>query len=162
MCFLNELNPVAVSVDLIDVVYEIPKKETDQLSIIVIDNHFSSKVIKKYYPRHPSFVLSGDSLKTLIENLHEIKTAKIWNVKSLFVIVGTQCQNSAAALKLLWEIEALSSFFICQDEFNNKTLIFTFNPFSSYAPKPWERVTGFNKSDSRWTLIRQRFINGIV
>ncbi|CAG5078148.1 Protein of unknown function [Cotesia congregata] len=159
MCFLDELKPVAVTVDLINVVYEIPRDETAKLSIIVIDDHFSSKVIKEYYPRHPSFVLSGDSLEALIKNLHEIKTAKIWNVKSLFVIVGTQCHNSAAVLKLLWEIEALSSFYICQDEFNNKTLIFTFNPFSNYAPKPWERVAGFDRSDSRWTLIRQRFIN---
>ncbi|KAH0557720.1 hypothetical protein KQX54_010785 [Cotesia glomerata] len=146
MCFLDELKPVIVTVDLIDVVYEITRDKTANLSIIVIDDHFSSKVIKEYYPRHPSFVLSGDSLEALMKNIHEIKTAKIWNVKSLFVIVGTQCQNSAAVLKLLWEIEALSSFYICQDEFNNQTLIFTFNPFSNYAPKPWERVVGFNNA----------------
>ncbi|CAG5079112.1 Protein of unknown function [Cotesia congregata] len=159
MCFADELKPVAVTVDLIDVVYEIPKNETAEPSIIVIDDHFLSKVIKEYYPRHPSFVLSGDSIDGLGKIIREIKSAEIWNPKSLFVIVGTQCQDSIDVLKLMWRIEAISSFFICQEKSTNETLIFTFNPFSNYAPEPWQQVEINGDSKDRWTIFSQFFVN---
>ncbi|CAG5078227.1 Protein of unknown function [Cotesia congregata] len=159
MCFADELKPVAVTVDLIDIVYEIQRNETAEPSIIVIDDHFLSKVIKEYYPRHPSFLLFGESFNALVKIFREIKSAKIWNPKSLFVIVGTQCQNSKAVLKLLWQMEAVSSFFVCQYEINNKTLILTFNPFSNYAPEPWQQVAIDDDSKDRWTIFGQFFVN---
>ncbi|XP_044594865.1 uncharacterized protein LOC123272230 [Cotesia glomerata] len=159
MCFADDLKPVAVTIDLIDVVYEILRNETAEPSIIVIDNHFLSKAIKEYYPRHPSFLLSGESFNALVKIFREIKSAKIWNPKSLFVIVGTHFQDSIAVLKLLWRIEAISSFFVCQYEINNKTLILTFNPFSHYAPEPWQQVEIDDDSKDRWTIFDQFFVN---
>ncbi|CAG5084322.1 Protein of unknown function [Cotesia congregata] len=159
MCFPDELNPVAVTIDLIDVVHEIPRNETIESSVVVIDDNFSSKVIQKYYPRHPSFVLSGNSIHTLKAILLEIKSAEIWNVKSLFLIIGTQCQDSVKLLKLLWGIEAVASFFICRDDARNRTMIYTFNPYSNYAPRPWRRVEIDREPGNQWTLFRQPFSN---
>ncbi|CAD6220400.1 GSCOCG00005039001-RA-CDS [Cotesia congregata] len=159
MCFPDELNPIAVSIDLIDVVHEIPRNETIESSVVVIDGNFSSKAIQKYYPRHPSFVLSGNSIDTLKAILLEVKSAKIWNVKSLFLIIGTQCQDSAQSLKLLWEIEAVASFFICRDDKSNRTMIYTFNPYCNYAPRPWRRVEIDREPGNQWTLFRQPFRN---
>ncbi|CAD6220414.1 GSCOCG00005046001-RA-CDS [Cotesia congregata] len=159
MCFPDELNPVAVTIDLIDVFYTIPRNETIESSVVVIDGNFSSKAIQKYYPRHPSFVLSGNSIDTLKAILLEVKSAEIWNVKSLFLIIGTQCQDSAQSLKLLWEIEAVASFFICRDDAINRTMIYTFNPYCNYVPRPWRRVEIDREPENQWTLFRQPFSN---
>lgn len=159
MCFPNQLNPVAITADLIDVMYETQKNEAVISSLVVIDKNFNSKVIQKYYPRHPTYVLSTDSIYQLQTDINEIKSSDIWNIASVIVTVGKDCGRASKVLQIIWEIEALSSYYVCQHRLSNRTIIYTFNPYTDRAPEPWRKEKIADKPDDRWTLYRQQFVN---
>ncbi|XP_057340131.1 uncharacterized protein LOC130677400 [Microplitis mediator] len=159
LCFADQLNPVVISANLIDIVAGITKNEIIDGSVVVIDNKFSSKNIEKHYPRYPTYVLSADPIDTLKKILDEIKSSDIWNIQSWFLIIGTKCQAASKVLKLLWALEVSSSFFICRHESKNETLVYTLNPFTNYAPKIWTQVEMIEEPKDRMTLYSQPFVN---
>ncbi|KAH0553638.1 hypothetical protein KQX54_003031 [Cotesia glomerata] len=121
LCFPNELNPVAISVDLLDVMDEMQRNEAINFSILVIDQDFSSKVIKKYFTRHPSYLITADSMKILRKTLQEIKSSTIWNVASVIVMIGEDCDRAAEILQEVWKIEALNSFYVCPNKSSSES-----------------------------------------
>ncbi|XP_057338523.1 uncharacterized protein LOC130676388 [Microplitis mediator] len=158
LCFSDKLNPAVITVDLIDIMFEISINEVVNASIVTIDNDFESTVMKWYYPNHPSYIVSAESGRKLKALLHEIKSSIIWNVESLVFVVGKNCGKAMEVLRMVWDIEALGSFYICRDQVNKTTMVYTFNPYTDRAPEPWTRVKK-KTSDNRWTLYRQTFKN---
>ncbi|XP_057331280.1 uncharacterized protein LOC130671413 [Microplitis mediator] len=158
LCFPDKLNPAVITVDLIDIMFEISINEVVNASIVTIDDDFESTVMKWHYPNHPSYIISAESDKKLKALLHEIKSSIIWNVESLVFVVGENCGKAMKVLRMVWNIEALGSFYVCRDQVNKSTLVYTFNPYTDRAPKPWSRVKKKSK-DNRWTLYRQSFKN---
>ncbi|XP_057340203.1 uncharacterized protein LOC130677451 [Microplitis mediator] len=72
------------------------------------------------------------------------------------VDLGTNsCENAQTSLQVLWEMNLLSSFYVC---IKNDLMIYMFNPFTNRAPKPWTEVKIGNKeSDDPWTLYSQPY-----
>ncbi|XP_057330915.1 uncharacterized protein LOC130671200 [Microplitis mediator] len=160
LCFPDKLNPAVITVDLIDIMFEISINEVVNASIVTIDNDFESTVMKWHYPNHPSYIVSAETDRKLKALLHEIKSSIIWNVESLVFVVGENCGKAMKVLRMVWNIEALGSFYVCRDQVNKTTLVYTFNPYTDRAPKPWSRVKK-KTSDNRWTLYRQSFKNDL-
>ncbi|CAG5073955.1 Protein of unknown function, partial [Cotesia congregata] len=160
LCFPNKLNPVVISAELMDLMYEIQKNETIDSSIIVIDNVFSSKVMNQYYTRHPSYLITAESMDRLQDTLQEMKSSTIWNTASVIVAVGKDCVRASEILQVIWKIEALKSYYICQHELmSDESLVYIFNPYTQRAPKQWEQVETEDQPDDRWTLYRQHLKN---
>ncbi|XP_057328397.1 uncharacterized protein LOC130669475 [Microplitis mediator] len=139
--------------------HETQRNEAVDASLVVIDKNFKSKAIKKYYPRHPTYVLSTDSIDRLRKNINQIKSSEIWNIASVIVGIGKDCDRAGKVLQMTWKIEALSSYFVCQHSLSNRTIIYTFNPYTDRAPEPWRKEKITNKPNDRWTLYRQQFVN---
>ncbi|XP_057325839.1 uncharacterized protein LOC130667921 [Microplitis mediator] len=158
LCFPDKLNPAVITVDLIDIMFEISINEVVNASIVTIDYDFKSTMMKWHYPNHPSYILSAESDKKLKALLHEIKSSIIWNVESLVFVVEENCGKAMKVLRMVWNIEALGSFYVCRDQVNKTTMVYTFNPYTDRAPEPWSRVKKKSK-DNRWTLYRQSFKN---
>ncbi|XP_057325251.1 uncharacterized protein LOC130667594 [Microplitis mediator] len=158
LCFPDKLNPAVITVNLIDIMFEISIIEVVNASIVTIDSDFESTVMKWHYPNHPSYIISAESDKKLKALLHEIKSSIIWNVESMVFVAGENCGKAMKVLRMVWDIEALGSFYVCRDQVNKSTLVYTFNPYTDRAPKPWSRVKKKSK-DNRWTLYRQSFKN---
>ncbi|XP_057326941.1 uncharacterized protein LOC130668595 [Microplitis mediator] len=158
LCFPDELNPAVITVNLIDIMFEISINEVVNASIVTIDDDFESTVMKWHYPNHPSYIISAESDRKLKALLHEIKSSIIWNVESLVFVVGENCGKAMKVLRMVWDIEALGSFYVCRDQVNKSTLVYTFNPYTDRAPEPWSKVKK-KTSDNRWTLYRQTFKN---
>ncbi|XP_057333622.1 uncharacterized protein LOC130672873 [Microplitis mediator] len=191
-CFADRLNPVIISEDLTDIAYtettdssnDVAFFETDY-PIIVIDDNFRAKNIDPYYnPRYPTYVLSVKSVKKLETTLRELASLSTWNVNSHFFIVRhnhNDCdKDGEKVLKVLWKMDLLSSFYVCLEPNDNeaipsnviadtRTMLYTFNPFSNYAPLPWQEIHRVkqpiddNRSeqdqDKRWTLYKQPYLN---
>ncbi|XP_057329098.1 uncharacterized protein LOC130669951 [Microplitis mediator] len=138
--------------------FEISMNEKVNASIVTIDYDFKSTAMKWFYPNHPSYILSAESDRKLKALLHEIKSSIIWNVESLVFVVDENCGNAMKVLRMVWDNEALGSFYVCRDQVNKNTMVYTFNPYTDRAPKPWKRVKK-KTSDNRWTLYKQTFKN---
>ncbi|CAD6244568.1 GSCOCG00013394001-RA-CDS [Cotesia congregata] len=52
-------------------------------------------------------------------------------------------------------MDLLSSFYLCLRS-QNYIMVYTFNPFTNYAPHPWKEVEVTNKPDPRWTSYNLR------
>ncbi|CAG5080890.1 Protein of unknown function [Cotesia congregata] len=159
LCFLNEMNPVVISEELTDLMYEIQKNEAIDSSILVIDNDFSSRVMKQYYTRHPSYLITADLMDRLQDTLRKAKSSTIWNPASVIVAVGKDCVRASEILQAIWKIEALKSYYVCQHELMSESLVYTFNPYTQRAPKQWEQVETEDQPDNKWTLYRQHLKN---
>ncbi|XP_057322465.1 uncharacterized protein LOC130665861 isoform X3 [Microplitis mediator] len=193
-CFADDrLNPVFISEDLIDIAYtkttdlsnNVTFFETD-FPIVVIDENFRAKNIEPYYnPRYPTYVLSVKSVKKLKAGLRELASLSTWNTNSLFFIVrhnNKDCdKDGEKVLQVLWKMDLLSSFYVCLEPDNNKTMLtnaihagtrtmlYTFNPFSNYAPLPWREINCVKRpiddskpeqdQDKHWTLYKQPYLN---
>ncbi|KAH0535843.1 uncharacterized protein LOC123267076 [Cotesia glomerata] len=159
LCFLNEMNPVVISAELMNLMYEIQKNEIINSSILVIDNDFSSNVMKQYYTRHPSYLITADSMDRLQDTLRKMKSSTIWNPASVIVAVGKDCVRASEILQAIWKIEALKSYYDCQCGSMSESLVYTFNPFTQRAPKQWEQVETEDQPNDKWTLYRQHLKN---
>ncbi|CAD6235838.1 GSCOCG00008007001-RA-CDS, partial [Cotesia congregata] len=119
-----------------------------------------NKQITGFLPAYPSYVISFksiDNLKPVIDNLQR---SKFWNIKSPFVIVGTEssCLNAGRILKFMWDRDLLSVYYLCNKK--NSTTIITLNPYASYAPAPWKLVDKFSDNKNKIHLFRLQFTKG--
>ncbi|XP_057328417.1 uncharacterized protein LOC130669492 [Microplitis mediator] len=168
LCFPDRMNPVAVSSNLTDIIYEIKKNEQTNSSVLAIDeNLFLSDVsvnteeTKKFigHNSYPSYILSADSLDVLENILTDIDQWDPWNSERVVFAIGKQCSDALATLKCLWHFKVLLSYFTCPNRFNNDTIVYTFNPYADQAPKPWRKVNAPDKPPDPWTLYRMSFVN---
>ena len=63
------------------------------------------------------------------------------------------CSNAYEILWTAWNMNLLHAKFIC-NHWTNKLLIYSYNPFTSQAPRPWKQTTTHRgKNDHPWTLF---------
>ena len=63
------------------------------------------------------------------------------------------CSNASEILRAAWKMNLLHAKFICNN-WTNRLLIYSYNPFTSQAPKPWERTTTHRDENGHpWTLF---------
>ncbi|XP_044592904.1 uncharacterized protein LOC123270821 [Cotesia glomerata] len=152
MCFTNNSNPVMISEDLLD-----NNWNPGQNSLIVIDRKFNKK-ITGFLPAYPTYVLpfkSIDNLKPAVDNLQR---SKFWNIGSPFLMVGTgsRCSSTKKLLEFMWNRDLLFVYYLCENK--NSSVIYTLNPYASYAPAPWKLIEKFGDSDKKLTLFRLEYI----
>ncbi|XP_057335873.1 uncharacterized protein LOC130674538 [Microplitis mediator] len=179
LCFSDRMNPVVITKDLDKMFRGITDNKERNISVIIIDEnlrwrywHDRNLIV---YPSYSTVILSGDSIKSecfvLSPNVFKCRPNKIsdiekhfysvnyWSITTTFLVPGNQCDDASKALGWLWEKEISTSFFLCPNEFNNDTMIYTMNPFGDRAPKPWEKVETPDKPCDVCTFYRMSFIN---
>ncbi|XP_057335796.1 uncharacterized protein LOC130674471 [Microplitis mediator] len=180
LCFSDRMNPVIITKDLVKVFHGITDNKEGNISVIAIDKNlnwmnywYDSKFI--VYPSYATVILSGDSIKSKcfvlspnvfqclsnkISNIKEhFKSINYWSITTTFLVSGNHCDDASKALGWLWGKEITTSYFLCPNEFNNNTMIYTMNPFGDRAPKPWEKVETQDQPCDVCTLYRMSFID---
>ncbi|XP_057340274.1 uncharacterized protein LOC130677518 [Microplitis mediator] len=158
-CFLNHTNPIISDEQFSDIIYEALEGSQLSPSVMLINEDFQSKPPKPLFlPAYPSYILSGNSPPKLKSILTQLKSSQWWSIESIFISVdlGTNsCKNAQTSLQVLWEMNLLSSFYVC---IKNDLMIYMFNPFTNRAPELWTEVEIKNKeSDDPWTLYSQPY-----
>ncbi|XP_057335948.1 uncharacterized protein LOC130674593 [Microplitis mediator] len=179
LCFADRMNPVVITKDLVKVFHGITDNKEGNISVITIDENldwwryqYDPKFI--VYPSYSTVILSGDSIKsecfvlspetechssgiTYIEE--DFKSINYWSITTTFLVSGNHCDDASKALGWLWGKEISTSYFLCPNEYNNNTMIYTMNPFGDRAPSPWEKVETQDKPCFMCTFYRMSFIN---
>ncbi|XP_057340252.1 uncharacterized protein LOC130677501 [Microplitis mediator] len=158
-CFLNHTNPIIIDEKFNTMIYEAIEESQLSPSVMLINEDFQSKPPKPLFlPTYPTYILPGDSPHKLKSILKQLKSSQWWSTESIFIAVdlGTNsCKNSHTSLQVLWEMNLLSSFYVCT---KNDLMIYMFNPFTNRVPKLWTEVEIGNKaSDDTWTLYSQTY-----
>ncbi|XP_057335949.1 uncharacterized protein LOC130674594 [Microplitis mediator] len=179
LCFSDRMNPVVITKNLVKVFHGIRDNKEANISFIIIDENLSWRYWHDrnliVYPSYSTVILSSDSIKSecfvLSPKLSKCYSNEISNIKehlnyvnygstrTTFLVSGNQCDDASKALGWLWGKEISTSFFLCPNEFNNNTIIYTMNPFGDRAPKPWEKVETQDKPCDVCTFYRMSFIN---
>ncbi|XP_057334040.1 uncharacterized protein LOC130673123 isoform X2 [Microplitis mediator] len=160
LCYSNVSNPIAMTPNLIDTVYLNPSN-TLTAPIIILDDNFLAKDIQLYYPAYPTYVISVDTYRELLNIINKIRESPLWNTASVFYVIGNtyqSCENAFLMPYVLWLFDCLSTFVICQG-INNQTMLSTINPFTHRAPYPWIKVEEVEVPDPRMALYGVPFIN---
>nr|ACE75469.1 hypothetical protein GIP_L7_0080 [Glyptapanteles indiensis] len=160
-CYADGVNPIAVTPNLINTIYQNLDAPITTAPILVLNNDIMTKEVQLYYPSYPLYILSIDTTEQLNNLLAELRSSPFWNLKSTIFVIGNpekSCRDAAAILKLLWRFDVLSSYVLCS-ETGNQTMIYTLNPFTNRAPDPWTAIRTTNKPSARWTLYHRFFVN---
>ncbi|XP_057325637.1 uncharacterized protein LOC130667802 [Microplitis mediator] len=162
LCVPDQLNPLIVSNDLIDLIYPSSWEGDDySTTIMLIDDYIKTNNIQLYNRAYPTYLLPADLIVKSRSLLSNLQSSSWWNIISHFFVIENRdnlCKDSLKVLQSLWKADLLSSFYICNDS-HNKTMVYTFNPFTRRAPNFWEEVDKIDKPNDRWTLYNQPLIN---
>lgn len=78
-----------------------------------------------------------------------------------FVFSGSEngCKDAQVALKKIWKMNILTCYFVCLDSKQNP-FIYTFNPYSKYAPDQWKFVEEFRNGPIYMAIYNRPYIEG--
>ncbi|KAK0166747.1 hypothetical protein PV327_004236 [Microctonus hyperodae] len=112
----------------------------------------------------PLFLITPNSQMHFQEILTAFKYSKWWNIKTSFFILdelNQQCENAREILETAWKMNIIKSFFLCV---NSKLtpMIYTYNPYTNRAPKPWKIVQNNNKPTNGWTMYAKSLKKGNI
>ncbi|XP_076619805.1 uncharacterized protein LOC143341083 [Colletes latitarsis] len=161
-CKGPELNNIGIVTDS-NASMKWTKESLRKVSLITINNTEKFQQFSRTFQQDRkirTFVLilhSPDNLKSTIKDL---RRTKWWNPSALYLILddhSTQdgCHNARQALKIAWKENLLSSTFLCVRE--NGLQLYTYNPFTSWAPQPWREAIKDSEDNDPWTLLVQSF-----
>ena len=108
------------------------------------------------------FVIVAPSSKSLERTLRNIKDSVYWNHMAAFLILGTPdsrftCSNAFIILWTAWQMNLLHANFLCIHETKGLS-IYSYNPYTSYAPAPWKIVNTYSgKNNHPWTLFMRNY-----
>ena len=104
------------------------------------------------------FVIIAQSSTVLDTILKYIKKSLWWNHMATFLILGDpeskdECSKAHDMLWTAWETDMPNGKFVCLDQ-SNQTLIYSYNPYSTYAPNPWKFANSYpGKNNHPWSLF---------
>lgn len=105
-------------------------------------------------------LINLNSQKKLEIILQNLRTTPWWNIRGLSIIfdftTAHSCYNAYDYLRLMWNMDLLDSIFICFKP-DNIVMLYTYNPYANYAPKPWKLVEQQTSENRPWTLYNQQF-----
>ncbi|XP_057335915.1 uncharacterized protein LOC130674572 [Microplitis mediator] len=170
LCFSDQLNPLVIDLNLINIVHGIRSNDDRIISVIPIDKNYhgpgdgDEKSDFIVYPSYPTFVFSAETVNrrsTFLLNLQSnLVKINYWNPElSFFLVIGNKCSDALQKLTALMDSDALKSYYICPNDFDNSTSIYTLNPYADRAPKPWQKVEGPKEPYSGSTLFKMSIIN---
>ncbi|CAG5092252.1 Protein of unknown function [Cotesia congregata] len=152
--FANNSNPLIISSDLVD--DQVASKSIDNGSPLIVINHDQRrKQIEGYLLSYPTYILRFESLQKLAPLIFGFMGSTIWNIKSPIFILdisgGTHDRNASMVLSFLGSIDILVSYYVCYDDDKDSTMLYTLNPYTQYAPSPWNQVKFPNANSSSKT-----------
>ena len=102
------------------------------------------------------FVMTASSSAQFEQGINTIKNTVWWNHMGSYLIMDESrrgCSNAYEILWTAWNMNLLHAKFIC-NHWTNKLLIYSYNPFTSQAPRPWKQTTTHRgNNDHPWTLF---------
>ena len=131
---LHELLPPNLSISIISTSESKMFQRHKRLSNVKI----TEEVVRDL--RYPAklFIVSLTNL-TLNETFLLMRNSRVWNPHATFFLLNlkSQCSKASDVLQIAWKFNVLNAIFICY-EINEKISFYGFNPFTAYAPMPWE------------------------
>lgn len=119
------------------------------------ESHFS----RKNYPA-TGIVIVTPSNTILSIILEDMRNSIWWNHEARFLIayqdVDNGCHMARLVLSTVWAFNILSAVYLCFNP-NSQLMLYTFNPYTSLAPKFWNKVQDDDSLNKRWTLFRHSF-----
>ncbi|XP_074095868.1 uncharacterized protein LOC141525326 isoform X2 [Cotesia typhae] len=119
-----------------------------------------SAVNQHVITKRSSFIAAfDDSLQEIERILHKFNESPWWNVNILFYILSGSkngCNDAEQVLKMAWKLNILNCYFVCFD-FKQEPFVFTFNPYSKYAPDPWKIVREVTEKFNYMAIYNRAF-----
>ncbi|XP_057336493.1 uncharacterized protein LOC130675053 [Microplitis mediator] len=118
LCFSDQLNPVVIESNLIDIVYGMKSNKEINLSVIPIDTHFikvegpGSKLDFIVQPSYPTFIFASKTITNLYSIQLRLSYFNYWSNQTPFFVIGKTCRNALQQLKILVRYGALTSYYI--------------------------------------------------
>ncbi|XP_044575412.1 uncharacterized protein LOC123259170 isoform X4 [Cotesia glomerata] len=100
-----------------------------------------------------------NSVEELKEILYQLKFSRWWNIMmSHFIINGSDngCKHASTALNMIWQMNILNCYYICFDS-EGKPFIYTFNPYSSRAPRQWKIVEEISNASYYLAIYNRQY-----
>ncbi|KAF7998058.1 hypothetical protein HCN44_009456 [Aphidius gifuensis] len=158
ICFVGHSNYLMMLGHDDDFIDKIDKIET--ASTVIIKNNSNIDTIKNHWQlssiQLDIIILSIKSSKNLELELSKLKSSPWWSIDSHYFIINTSntsCDNAIDYLNTTWHMNLLSSIFMCQEE-NQQINLYTYNPYTNWAPSSWHHQLQINKT---WTLYNRPF-----
>ncbi|CAD6222025.1 GSCOCG00005291001-RA-CDS [Cotesia congregata] len=159
--FTNTSNPVIITSDLVD--DQIVSRNIDNGNpLIIMNGNFKCEKIKGYYPGYPTYVIKFESIENLMSLIFKFMYTTIWSSKSPIFILDISekfyVAKPYAILGFLAQFDMLVSYYLRYDNVQDSTIVYTLNPYTQYAPFPWNEVTFANiKSKTKTTLYSLQY-----
>ena len=164
-CYENQVNAVGLA----GTSFEIFRAELwnqEFISVTLLDNSTRPVNNDPELPKIPYklqvFVIFVPSSESLERALGNIKDSVYWNHMAAFFILGLSdshltCSNASTILWTAWQKNLLHVNFLCIHR-TKGLLIYSYNPYTSYAPAPWKVVnTYIGKNNHPWTLFMRNY-----
>ncbi|CAG5083969.1 Protein of unknown function [Cotesia congregata] len=159
--FTDNLNPVIITSDLVD--DQVVSGNFDNANpLIIVNGNFKRKQIEGYHPGYPTYVIRFESMEKLISLIFEFVGSTIWSIKSPIFILDISEKFHVtipySALGFLASFDILVSYYLRYDKDQDSTILYTLNPYTQFAPLPWNQVrTSNGNSTTKLTLYSMRY-----
>ncbi|CAG5075056.1 Protein of unknown function [Cotesia congregata] len=155
-CFANSSNPLMISSDFVE--DQVASRSIDNGSpLIVINGDQRWKQFGGYLPSYPTYIVRFESMKKLAPLIFGIMKSTIWDIKSPIFILdiskGTHDRRAHNILSFLKNFDILVSYYVCYDDKKDSTMVYTLNPYTRYAPSPWNQVKFANDNGNNQTKM---------
>ncbi|CAG5075105.1 Protein of unknown function [Cotesia congregata] len=143
---------IVIFSDLVD--NQVAKRSIDNGSpLIVINGDQRRKQIEGYLPSYSTYILRFESMYKLVSLILGFMRSSIWNIKSpIFILDISKAmhdnRNAGRVLDFLGSLDNLKSYYVCYDDKRDSTIVYTLNPYTQYAPPPWNRVKSANANNN--------------
>ncbi|CAG5084003.1 Protein of unknown function [Cotesia congregata] len=159
--FTDNSNPVIVSSDLVDDQFVSGNVDNGN-PLIIVNSNFKRKQMVGYHPGYPTYVIRFESMQKLVPLIFGFMGSTIWSIKSPIFILDISekfyATNPYSVLRFLAHFDILVSYYLRYDKDEDSTVLYTLNPYTQFAPLPWNQVgTSNGNSTTKPTLYSMRY-----
>ena len=145
-CYGHQIKIVGLDSDLSEYLPRLWFEKS--LSVVSINSSRSKTIpsmVRDKASRHALqvFVVTASSSTTFEQVINTIKNTIWWDHMGSYIIINQSrkgCSNAYKIIWTAWNMNLLHAKFICS-HWTNILLIYSYNPFTRQAPRPWKRTT---------------------
>ncbi|XP_043269581.1 uncharacterized protein [Venturia canescens] len=164
-CYVEKVKEVGIVGDVPDSFFA-TLSTGEPIATVLIDNDerpVETDAVSKW-SRHKLhvFVITAPSPLELERILVDLRNSRWWNHMAQFYILDssakeTGCSGTFGFLWTAWRMDILGAKFIC-NQGADESLIYTFNPYTDYAPSPWKLERTYKGvNEHPWALLVQKY-----
>ena len=168
-CFQETIGPTMViksqyesdSVPLISFHEKLPSAILLTSNITTISKSTLYKnLIKSEESPLSSVIITVSNIEKFKTVLEDLKKSMWWNSNARYLIINDNVENSCKMsrlfLNITWSFKILPVAYLCVDK-NKQIHLYTFNPYSRFAPVFWQTISNYNLENASWTLMKHSF-----